>query len=308
MNMKDFWGCVGGTIFLLMLSTLLPFAGPFLALITPLIFLFYSIKLDRFSGLKLVVMTLAIVALCAYFLRLPHLIIFCLESMVLGVSLSECFRRNLSLGKTVFFTTLVTVSMVMVYFLVLGHLNNGGLVEIVRETLRNHIKASMELYSQGTMPKEKAEEFEAVVNNILMISPSLMVVGAGLTAWLNAALARPVFQLGKLPYPAFAPMDQWRTPEGLVWVLIASGFSLFLFTGGIQLIAGNVMIVLFVIYLFHGLSIVQFFLKKFNAPSWIRLGVYLLLVFQLIFLGLLALAGLFDQWVDFRRIQRRAER
>jgi uncharacterized protein YybS (DUF2232 family) len=61
------------------------------------------------------------------------------------------------------------------------------------------------------------------------------------------------------------------------------------------------------IYLFHGLSIILFFLNKYNVPSWIRAGVYILIMVQQLFLGVLALAGLFDQWVDFRKIHRRLD-
>jgi uncharacterized protein YybS (DUF2232 family) len=86
-----------------------------------------------------------------------------------------------------------------------------------------------------------------------------------------------------------------------------SGFALFFLSGGIKLIAINVLIVIMAAYLFHGLSIILFFLNKYKIPSWMRIGIYFLIIVQQLFLAVLALAGLFDQWIDFRKIHRRAE-
>jgi uncharacterized protein YybS (DUF2232 family) len=102
-------------------------------------------------------------------------------------------------------------------------------------------------------------------------------------------------------------MDRWQTPEVMIWGVIGSGFALFLLPGVIQSFAANILIVLMVIYLFQGLSIILFFLNKYHLPSWIRVGVYFLIVIQQFFLLLLALAGLFDQWLDFRKLRRESE-
>jgi uncharacterized protein YybS (DUF2232 family) len=72
-------------------------------------------------------------------------------------------------------------------------------------------------------------------------------------------------------------------------------------------LAINALIIIMVIYLFHGLSIVLFFLNKYRVPFWLRIGVYFLIIVQQLFFVALSLAGLFDQWVDFRKIHRRME-
>jgi uncharacterized protein YybS (DUF2232 family) len=97
-------------------------------------------------------------------------------------------------------------------------------------------------------------------------------------------------------------MDRWHAPEFMVWGVIASGFTLFLSIPGVELIAINGLIVMLAIYVFHGLSILLFFLNKYRVPSWLRFGIYFLIFFQQIFLVVLALAGLFDQWIDFRKL------
>ena len=52
-------------------------------------------------------------------------------------------------------------------------------------------------------------------------------------------------------------------------------------------------------------TITLFFLSKYRVPSLVRICVYLLIMIQQLFILVLALAGLFDQWADFRKIHRR---
>jgi uncharacterized protein YybS (DUF2232 family) len=93
----------------------------------------------------------------------------------------------------------------------------------------------------------------------------------------------------------------------MVWGVIAAGFALFFPIASIRLLAINSLIVMSVIYVFHGLSIVLFFFNKYRVPKWARFGSYILIVFQQIFLVGLAFAGLFDQWIDFRKIHKKEE-
>ena len=130
-----------------------------------------------------------------------------------------------------------------------------------------------------------------------------MIVGTGFVVWINIVISRPLYRLTNLKYPEFGPMDKWHAPELMVWGVIASGFALFLSIPGVKLVAINGLIVMLAIYVFHGLSILLFFLNKYRVPSWLRFGIYFLIFFQQIFLIVLALAGLFDQWLDFRKIR-----
>ena len=144
---------------------------------------------------------------------------------------------------------------------------------------------------------------EMLMDVIAKTYPSLAIVGTGFVVWLNIVLSRPLFRVMDLRYP-FDKMDQWRSPEHMVWGVIAAGFSLLIFDGTIKMAAVNGLIVMIVIYVFHGLSILLFYLNKYHVPSWVRFGVYFLLLFQQIFLCVLALAGLFDQWFNFRKLHR----
>ncbi len=309
MKMIHVLGCVGWAAFFLLASALIPFAGPFFSLLTPLPFLYYSTKLGFFQGVKIGALSILIIALIAKLAGYPQFIILAAEFGLFGLVLSELFRRKVSLGQAVFFATAFMVLLGLAFLFYIALSKDMGPLEMMLNYLRDHLQVTIEAYKEMGVSQEKAVEFEAFgkafVDTIAKIYPSLMIVGTGFAVWLNIVMARPLFRLGKLEYPDHFLMDRWQTPDHLVWGVIASGFALFLLSGGIQLFAVNALIIMMAIYFFHGLSIVLFFLNKYHVPPWIRVGIYILIMVQQLFLGVLALAGLFDQWIDFRKIHRR---
>jgi uncharacterized protein YybS (DUF2232 family) len=99
---------------------------------------------------------------------------------------------------------------------------------------------------------------------------------------------------------------EWNCPEHLVWVLVACGFVLFVPTPeAVQTVAVNILLVIGVCYFIQGLAIVAFFFHKNNVPRFLRSATYVLIVFQQMFTLVVATLGLFDLWVDFRRLKKK---
>lgn len=311
MKMSDVLGCAGGAISLLLASILIPFVGPFFSLLTPLPFLYYSTRLGLIGGLKLAAMVIIAVGLIAYVAGYSQITLPALEFSIVGMGLAELFRRKLSLGNTIFLATLFMLLLGLGMLVIIGLSRDMGPIEMVLSYLGSHLNTAIQAYEDAGSGPLNAPELHAYAKafmaTISQIYPSLMIIGTGFALWLNIVIARPFFKMGKLEYPEFIPMDRWQAPDHLVWGLIVAGFALFLSSESIQFIAVNALIVILAIYLFHGLSIIVFFLNKYHVPSWIRLGIYFLIIIQQLFLAMLTFAGLFDQWIDFRKIHRRAD-
>ncbi len=308
MKLTDLLWCAGGAAFFLLASAFVPIFGPFFCLLTPLPFLFYSTKLGLQKGIKLAVVSILIIGFIAKLAGNAQAVLFGIELGVLGLALSELFRRQLGIGQTILLATALMTFLSFVYLLVLSLSRDIGPMEMVLDYLHGHLKASINAYKGMGMPQENAIELEAYARAFIdTVYPSLIIVGIGFAVWLNVVIAKPFFKMGNLEYPQFVPMDRWRTPEMMIWGVIAAGFTLFLLPGGIRLLAANVLIILMSIYFFQGLSIILFFLNKYRLPPWIRIGIYFIIVIQQLFLVILALAGLFDQWIDFRKIKRESE-
>jgi len=312
MKMTDVLGCVIWAAFFLLAVSWIPFVGPFLSLLTPLPFLYYSTKLGLYQGVKLAALTILTVALAAKLAGYTQIIIFSLEFGLLGIVCSELFKKNFSLGQTIFLTTVFLLLLGLISLLFIGFYKNAGPLDMLLEYLEGHLDMTIKAYEEMGITKENAVELEAYgkafVDTISKIYPSLMIIGTGFAAWLNVIIAKPLFRRGKLKYPDFIPMDRWQAPDILIWVVIVSGFALFVPSQGLKLVAINSLIVILTIYFFHGLSIILFFLNKYHVPLWLRIGIYFLIIIQQIFLAGLVLAGLFDQWVDFRKIHKRIDK
>jgi uncharacterized protein YybS (DUF2232 family) len=311
MKMSDVLGCAGGAISLLLASIIIPFVGPFFSLLTPLPFLYYSTKLGLIGGIKLAAMVVTAIGLIAYVSGYSQITLPVLEFSLVGTGLAELFRRKLSLGNTIFLATLFMVLLGLGMLVIMGLSRDMGPIEMVLSYLGSHLNAAIQTYEDAGSSQLNVPELNAYAKTFMatisQIYPALMIIGTGFALWLNIVISRPLFRMGKLEYPEFIPMDRWQAPDHLVWGLIVAGFALFLSSESIQFLAVNALIVILAIYLFHGLSIIVFFLNKYHVPSWIRLGIYFLIIVQQFFLAMLTFAGLFDQWIDFRKIHRRAD-
>ena len=311
MKTIDVLGCVGGVGFFLVASTWIPIIGPFISLLSPFPLLYYSTKLGLGQAVKLALISTLAVGLFVKILGHPQLVIFVLEFSILGIVLSEILKRKYGIGKTILLGTLCMffIGFSFLFFIALS--KNMGPAEMMLGYLKEHLETSIRTYEEMGASQENIADFKlfgtAFVETVSKIYPSLMIIGTAFIVWLNVILAKLLFRIGKLEYPDFGPMDHWRTVDTLVWGAIAAGFALFLPSESIQLLATNTLIIIMVVYLFQGLAIALFFINKYHAPVWVRVGIYFLIIIQQLFWVVLSLAGLFDQWIDFRKIHKRME-
>ncbi|MBN1105691.1 MAG: YybS family protein [Deltaproteobacteria bacterium] len=309
MKFKDAVGCFGAACVFLFGSALIPFLGPLFGLLTPLPFLFYASKLGTHEGLKVSAITLILLAFLSYLTGYAHLMFLSVEFCFLGVVLAELFRKRLSVGTTILWATSLVLILGFTTLTLIGWSKAMGPLDMVQGYVRESLDEAARVYRNMGMEESQVAEFQrhlkTLTDMILKVYLGLLVIGTGFIVWFNVMVSRPLFRLTGLEYPDFGDLGRWRAPEHLVWGVIASGFSLFLVGGVIQFLAVNSLIVLVAIYVFHGLAILIFYLNKLRIPVWVRAGIYFLVVFQQLFLLVLALAGLFDQWVDFRRIHTR---
>jgi len=282
-----------------------------LGILAPLPFLFYGSKLGIHEGLKVSGITLVLLAVISYFTGSVQLIFLAVEFCCLGLIISLLYERGFTIGSTVSWGTALILLLGLVALTLIGWSRDVGPLELIRIHIRESLSDAALLYKQLGVEESKGFEFQSHLQTltaaVLKVYVGLLIAGTGFIVWCNVVISRPLFRIAKIRYPDFGPLDRWQAPEHLVWGVIGSGFSLFLPVGPVQSLAVNVLIVLTAVYLYHGLSILVFYQNKFNIPVFVRTGIYFLIIFQQILLVVLVLVGLFDQWVDFRRIHKRED-
>jgi uncharacterized protein YybS (DUF2232 family) len=97
-------------------------------------------------------------------------------------------------------------------------------------------------------------------------------------------------------------LNQWKAPDYLIFGVIAASIVIFLPLGVLKLLAVNCLIILMFVYFFQGIAVVSFFFHKKSAPFALRFFFYALIAVQPLFLLLVIGFGLFDTWINFRKL------
>lgn len=172
------------------------------------------------------------------------------------------------------------------------------------DTWQKSFDQSMRLYADMGVSQERLSELQASRDDLgqalLEVMPALAAVASGTVYLVNLRLA------GR-----WASWQQtrgwriWRTPPQLIWVLISSGFAMFLPVPELSILSRNVFGVMLACYFCQGLAIVSYYLQRFGLPRGLRIASYLLIAVQQIVAGLVLALGIFDFWGDFRRLEPR---
>ena len=114
----------------------------------------------------------------------------------------------------------------------------------------------------------------------------------------------PVEDIEQLELDLFdTPAQQFNASKLGMWVFIATGFALFIPLAGVKTFAIDSFICVAAVYFCQGLAIVAYFFRALSLPIAVRTIIYVIAMLQPIFAALLCTLGVFDIWIDFRRLR-----
>jgi uncharacterized protein YybS (DUF2232 family) len=149
------------------------------------------------------------------------------------------------------------------------------------------------------------EALQKMLPFLTKLLPGAALSSTLMACWLNLLVAGRYCRLRHLPMPAtLLEWSRWKAPELLVWFVIVSGVVLLLPSGLLRIAGINALMVAGVIYLFQGLAIFSFYFERWKIPRVFRAAVYGIILIQQFFTLGAMLIGLFDMWLDFRRLSR----
>jgi hypothetical protein len=122
----------------------------------------------------------------------------------------------------------------------------------------------------------------------------LWVLGGAIAFYLGARLARPGATADS------ARFEDFRVPAAGAGFFVSAGAGFGLLQGDARRVAANLLLPLLALYFVAGLSIICHFFRKWFRARILRIGLYALAAYFPINVGV-ALLGLFDWYVDFRR-------
>lgn len=149
-----------------------------------------------------------------------------------------------------------------------------------------------------------AETRASIVDGVLRLSPALLAVTTAFMVLVNLGV---VWRVGgkqqRVGYMLFGDLVRWATPEWLIWVLLVTGFGLFIPIAPLGTVALNCFVCVVAVYFCQGLAIMAFYFKVLAMPPLARGLIYFVTVVQPVLAALVCSAGIFDLWIDFRRLK-----
>jgi uncharacterized protein YybS (DUF2232 family) len=181
----------------------------------------------------------------------------------------------------------------------------AALAEGLRQTLTVAMTRGEKFYKAIGIDSAMPPELRAnIVEATLRLSPALAVLSAALTVLINLGLFwRISGRQQRLGYMLFNDLARWSTPEWLIWVLLTTGFGLFIPVNALSTIALDLFVCVAAVYFCQGLAIMSFYFKVLSMPPAARGLIYFVTIVQPVLAALVCAAGIFDLWIDFRRLK-----
>lgn len=199
----------------------------------------------------------------------------------------------------------------VVFWVVYGAIEEIHPYRQLLEMLDLGFAQTTELYSKSTdISPEARYNLVEVINDIRLliprILPGVLCCTVIFTVWINLAAGNNVLRKigsGKAPWQRYAT---WLLPDQLVWVPIAATIAVLLASGTLQDIAIWMALCSCLVYFFQGLAVFIHLLARWRVPLFFRAVLYFMLIIQSYGLLILALLGIGDVWLDFRRLRTKS--
>lgn len=242
----------------------------------------------------------------ALLLQQIEVFLFSLTLVPLGFSLHQSADAGESAAVAGCKGAIVLALSWFVFWAVYGVLTEIHPYRQLVELLDAGFAQTYEIYSKNTeLSADVLLSLEQAVTQLRELVPRVLPgVLAGtvlLTVWMNMVAANIFLGLKtpeNTPWPGY---NTWRLPEQLVWMPIVSSVLILTGFGVVRDVGINLILVSGLVYFFQGVAVFIHLLDRWKVPRYIRVLLYCILVIQSYGLLLLAVLGIADVWINFRR-------
>jgi uncharacterized protein YybS (DUF2232 family) len=280
----------------------IPFAGTLLMLFTPAPIMSHAIGRPGaiWRTLVAVVLTaIAVLAAAGPFALLAYTVSFGLATAIICYMLERAARFE-----SIVAVTVVAVMAAGTAAVLIAAGSPAALVADFRDGLTAALARTGDFYkAAGIGNGLDADARAKLTDTIVQLSPALTGMSVAFAVLANLAIFWRWTGKNRLPYKLFGDLARWSTPEWLIWPLIATGFALFAPFESARTAALDGFVCVATIYFCQGLAIISFYLKMLSTPAPWRGVVYFIAGVQPMLAALVAAVGVFDLWIDFRRLR-----
>jgi uncharacterized protein YybS (DUF2232 family) len=228
---------------------------------------------------------------------------FALSLGLATVLMAVMLRRQWPFELIVFATTAAMMAAVAAALLVWAG-SPAALARQIHHSVAAAMSQSALMYEKLGMSQTDSKQIsDRVLEVTAQLLPALAAMLGALAVLVNLGLVARWLGKEKIGYQLFGGLVTWRTPEWLIWLLLGSGFGMFLPLEAARLAAINGFVLVASIYFCQGLAIMAYYLQMLAMPRVVRGTIYVIALLQPLLAALVCLAGVFDMWIDFRRLK-----
>lgn len=299
------WDILAGTAILTFFGAIalyFPILGFACFMLLPLPVIFYRIKLGRKGAGIIGMIAIAVIHIAGSGHAVDLWLILCMIG--LGFAMGEAMEQSLSVEKTIAYPSGLIWAAGLAALVIIGNTSGSGPLEMISAYVRKNLELTATAYQSMDMPDNRAEILTGSMDRlhyvIMGILPAMTITGLIFAAWVNLLLSKIALRAGRLPWPEFGRLKEWKAPDFLVWGAIGCGLLLWLGSGPLAFIGANGLILLMLIYLFQGLAIISWYFERKKMPVFLRTLIYVLIAIQQVLALAVIGLGFFDTWADFR--------
>lgn len=258
------------------------------------------------QGAIIIALALAVAGGATFWMGTLPGLLFSLTLLPVGFILARADRKNESAQQAGSKSAGYLVLVWLVTGWLVGMITQSNPYLELRQSLDKGFEATITLYrDSGRFPAGDLEEINAFITQlreqVARLFPALLLTSIICTVWLNIAVGQRLLKKRDPSRTGREDLKNWRLPELLVWPVILAGIALLVPDERLHTLGLNAGLVLLVLYLSQGLAVVSSMMHKWSLPLAIRMITYSLLFLQIYGIGFVALLGLADVWVDFRK-------
>ena len=291
-------------ILIIAIIYIIPLLGVFAWMILPLPVLYYRLKTGRNSSGIIIA---ASMALLVVFTRNFAFNTFYFGSLLMtGFFLGEFIEKHLSVEKIILYTCFAVLGTCTAVLFIYSSTYSQGIDHLISNYISRYHALSSQLFSESAQlyPEMKVDRqmLEKASSLFVLIFPGIFINSYLTMVWLNIILIKKVLVKKGIIVKSIENLNQWKTPDYLVFGVIALSVLIFLPIYPLKVIAINCLIILMFVYFFQGIAVASFFFQKKKWPFALRFFFYTLIAIQPLFMFLVIGFGLFDTWINFRKL------
>ncbi len=303
-KMKDIFTGIFFSILIIFVMYIVPVIGLFAWVLLPLPVLFYRLKSGRSPSGIIVAISLAMLISTT---GNPIFNALYFGSLLLtGFLLGECIERHLQIEKIILYSCLGVAGLATAVLTAYALTRTTGIEQLISGYMTRYHALSDQLLTESARMYPDVvidrQLFEQASLWVMKSFPAIIISTYMTAALLNVVLIRRILRNHDIQVKTLENLRCWRAPDKLVIGLIAVSVLILLPVGVLKVVLINCLIIIMTVYFFQGIAVVSFYFQKKRVPFAIKSFFYVLVAIQPLFMLLVIGCGLFDTWMNFRRL------